>query len=85
MAHTDIVSDHMSHCASQQMWLVDVCLHTDADRFVCTHRIRCSHANLTTGKCFTATENESVLNHYSRIGYKNGIQNWSILFVRDIL
>lgn len=54
MAHSNIVSDHVSHRSGQQMRFVHIYIDTDANGFRCAHGIWHSHTSFTTHERFTA-------------------------------
>lgn len=54
VSHSNVVTNHVSHCSGQQVWLIHIDIHTDADGTGCADGLRDSHAGLTTRKGFPA-------------------------------
>lgn len=54
VSHSNVVTNHVSHCSGQQVRLIHIDIHADADGTGGAHRLRDSHAGLTTRKGFPA-------------------------------
>lgn len=59
VSHSNVVTNHVSHCSGQQVRLIHIDIHADADGTGGAHRLRDSHAGLTTRKGFPAVRNLS--------------------------
>lgn len=54
VTHSNIVTNHMSHCTSQQMWFIHIYIDADANGFCSAHSFRYSNTCFTTSKRLAA-------------------------------
>lgn len=60
VSHADVVSNHVRHCAGQQMRFVYVDVYTNSNRFWCAYRLWHRHTSFTCSKRFAPTSKQKI-------------------------
>lgn len=69
MSHSDVVSNHVSHRSSQEMWLIGVDVNIDSNGFGCANSFRNWHPCFSSWKAFATRTKMKFLCYASALPF----------------